>query len=69
MGFFLFTIASITVLGPTHPPIQGVPGALTPGVKWVGHVADHSPPSTAKLKNVCSCTSTPPTHLHGVVLS
>jgi len=27
-GNFLFTISSRTVLAPTQPPIQGVPGAL-----------------------------------------
>jgi hypothetical protein len=29
----------------------------------------HSPPSSAEVKNACSCTSTPPIRLHGVVLS
>jgi hypothetical protein len=38
-------------------------------VKQLGHEADHSPPSSAKVKNVWSYTSTPPVHLHGVVLS
>jgi hypothetical protein len=40
-----------------------------PGVKWPGHEADHSPPSSAKVKNVWSYTSTSPIRLHGVVLS
>jgi len=39
------------------------------GVKRSGCEADHSHPSSAKLKNAWSCTSTPPTRLHGVVLS
>jgi len=55
------------VLGPTQPPIQCIPGALTPGVKLPGHAADHSPPSGAKVKNVWSCTSSPSICLHGVV--
>jgi hypothetical protein len=37
------------------------------GVKWLGHEADHSPPSTADIKNAWSYTSTPPC-LHGMVL-
>jgi hypothetical protein len=31
-------------------PIQWVPGALSLGVKWPGHEVDHSPPSSAKVK-------------------
>jgi len=41
-------------------PIQWVPGAVTPGVKWQGHEADHSPPSSAKAKNAWSYTSIHP---------
>jgi len=36
--------------GPTKPPNQWVPGALTAGVKWRGHKADHLPPSAAEVK-------------------
>jgi hypothetical protein len=36
-------------LGPTQPPIQWVPGALSLGVKRAGREADHSPPSSAKV--------------------
>jgi hypothetical protein len=50
LGIFLFTIASITALGPTQPPIQWVPGALSLGVKQQGREADHSPPPSAKVK-------------------
>jgi hypothetical protein len=35
-------------LGPTQPPIQWVPGALSLGVKWPGREADHSPPGQRK---------------------
>jgi hypothetical protein len=59
LGIFLFTTTSRTALGPTQPPIQWVPGALSLGVKRLGHEADHSPPSSAKVKNVWSYTSTP----------
>jgi hypothetical protein len=50
MGIFLFTTASGTALGLTQPPIQWVPGALSLGVKRPGRDADHSPPSSAKVK-------------------
>jgi hypothetical protein len=55
--------------GLTQPPIQWVPGALSLGVKRPGREADHSPPSSAEVKNGRSWTSTPPIGLHGVVLS
>jgi hypothetical protein len=32
--------------GAHQHPIQGVPG-----IKWRGHEADHSPPSSAEIKN------------------
>jgi hypothetical protein len=50
LGIFLFTTASRTALGPTQPPTQWVPGALSLGVKRPGREADHSPPSNAKVK-------------------
>jgi hypothetical protein len=58
-GFFLFTTASLSVLGPTQSPIQWVPDAVSLGVKRPGHEADSSPPSGAKFKNAWSYTSTP----------
>jgi hypothetical protein len=60
LGIFLFFTASRTALGPTQPPIQWVPGALSLGVKRPGREADHSPPSSAEVKNAWSYTSTPP---------
>jgi hypothetical protein len=39
------------------------------GVKRPEREADHSPPSSAEVKNAWSYTSTPPIRLHGVVLS
>jgi len=38
-------------------------------LKRPGSKADHSPPSSVKVKNVWSYTSTHPIRLHGVVLS
>jgi hypothetical protein len=38
LGIFLFTAASRTTLGPTYPPIQGLPGALSLGVKLTTHL-------------------------------
>jgi hypothetical protein len=49
-GIFLFTTISRTALGSTQPPMQSVPGALSPGVKQPGRKADHSPPSSAEVK-------------------
>jgi hypothetical protein len=69
LGIFLFTVASRPTLRPIQPPIQWVPGAISPGVKRQGREADHSPPSSAEVKNVWSYTFTPPLRLHGVVLS
>jgi hypothetical protein len=50
LGIFLFTTASRTVLGPTQPPIQWVPGDLSLGVKRPGREAGHTPPSSAEVK-------------------
>jgi hypothetical protein len=55
--------------GSTQPPIQWVPGAPSLVVKRPGCEADHSPPSSAEVKNEWSYNSTPPVRLHGVVLS
>jgi hypothetical protein len=59
LGIFLFTTVSRTALEPTQPRIQWVPGALSLGVKRPGCEADHSPPSSAEVKNAWSYTSTP----------
>jgi hypothetical protein len=50
LEIFLFTTASRTALGPTQPPIQWVPRALSLGVKRPGSESDHSPPSSAEVK-------------------
>ena len=40
--------------------LRTVTAALSPAVKQLGHEANHSPPSSAEVKNERSCTSTPP---------
>jgi hypothetical protein len=57
---FLFSTLSRPALRPTQPPIQWVLGALSPGVKWHGREADHSPPTSADVKEILTCTSYPP---------
>jgi len=43
-----------------HPASnQWIPGALSPGVKRPGREADHSPSSSAEMKNAWRYTSTP----------
>jgi hypothetical protein len=69
LGIFLFITMSRPALRPIQPPIQWISGALSLGVKWLGYEADHSPPSSAEVKNAWIYTSTPPVHLHGMVLS
>jgi len=48
MEIFLFTTESRMAMGPTQPPIQWVPGALSLGIKW--RESDHSPTSSAEVK-------------------
>jgi hypothetical protein len=57
--FFLFTTVSRPALGHTRPPIQWVPGTLSLGVKRPECEADHSPATSAEVKNAWSYTSTP----------
>jgi hypothetical protein len=56
----MLLITSTPALGPTQPPVQWVTGALSLGIKWPGHEAEHTLPSSAEVKNVWSCISTPP---------
>jgi hypothetical protein len=48
---FLFSTPSRPALGPTQPPIQWVSGAISSEVKQPGREADHSPQSSAEVKN------------------
>jgi hypothetical protein len=47
---FLFTTAPRTALGPIQPPIQWVLEALYLALKRPGSETDHSPPSSAEVK-------------------
>jgi hypothetical protein len=65
-----------TPSSPPHPDwIWGPPrllsngAGLSPGVKQLGHKSDHSLPSSAKVKNAWSYTSTPSIYVHGIGLS
>jgi hypothetical protein len=57
---YLFSKSSRLALRSTQPPIQLVPGALSPGVKRTGREADHSPPTSAEVEEMWIYTSTPP---------
>jgi hypothetical protein len=49
-AIYMFSTASRTALGPTQLHIQWISGALSVGVKRPGREADHSPPSSAEVK-------------------
>jgi hypothetical protein len=68
-GDFLFITASRTALGPTQPPIQWVPRALSLGVKRPGREIDHSPPSSAEVKECVELYFHCPIRLHGMVFN
>jgi len=53
----------------SHYSSSGAGIALSLGVERPGREADHSPPSSAKIKNEWGYNSTPQIPLHGVVLS
>jgi hypothetical protein len=60
---FLFFMVSRPTLGPTQPPTKWLPRALSPRVKRPGNEADHSPPSSAEVKNVGAIPPLPHTSL------
>jgi hypothetical protein len=55
-----FSISSRPALGATQPPSQWVLRTLSSVAKRPGHVADHSHPTIAKVKEMWISTSTPP---------
>jgi hypothetical protein len=60
IGEKIFSTSSGPVLGPTEPPIKWIQGDLSPGVKQPGREADHSPPTSAEVKNTWMYISNPP---------
>jgi hypothetical protein len=55
---FFFLLHPVQLWGPLDLLLNGYWGTY-PGVKWPGCEADHSPLSSAKVKNAWSYTSTP----------
>jgi hypothetical protein len=53
-------MSSRPAMGSTPSPIQWVPGALSPSIKRPGHEADHSPPTSGKVKKTWVYSFTPP---------
>jgi hypothetical protein len=64
MRFLFYATASRPALGPTQAHIQWIPG-----VKRPGREANHSPTSSAEVKNTWSFTSSPSVRLHGAALN
>jgi hypothetical protein len=69
LEIFLFTTASRTALESTKPRIQWASGVLSLGVKRSGREADHSPPSSAEIKERVELYLHTPNTPYGVVLS
>jgi hypothetical protein len=63
---FIFYHRCVQTGSGAHP--FSYPGVLSLGVKWPVPEADHSPPSSAKVKNSWSYTPTSPIRLNGVLL-
>jgi hypothetical protein len=57
---FPFSTASRPAVGPSQPPIQWVQRAVYPGVKRPACEADHSPPSSADVRNGGAIPPLPP---------
>jgi hypothetical protein len=59
IGSRIFSTSSRSALRSTQPPIQWVPGVLSPGLKLPGREADYSPPTSAEVKKIWIFISTP----------
>jgi len=69
MGFILFATASRTSVGSTKPLIQCVSVFVSVVLKRPGYDADHSPPSSAEVKNTWSYTPTHAVSLQDAVVN
>jgi hypothetical protein len=69
VGTRISSMSSRPALGSTQPPIQWVPGALSPGVNRTGREADHSPPNKCGVQENMDLYIHSPIRLHGVVLN
>jgi hypothetical protein len=69
VGCRIFSKSSRSVLRSIQPPIQLIPGALSPGVKRPSREVDHSPPTSAEVKKNVNLYIHSPIRLHGVVLN
>jgi hypothetical protein len=70
MGWEFFSSPRCLAGSGAHPASYSIgTRGFSLGVKQPGCEADHSPPSSAEVKNAWSYTSTPPIRLHDVVLS
>jgi hypothetical protein len=58
---------NFSLLGPTQPPIQWVPAALSFRVKRPGRETDHSPPSSGEVEECVELYLHSPIRLHGVI--
>lgn len=56
----LSSLQNVHTLGPISILCSEYQGALSLGVKWQWHEADHLPPSCAEFMNDWSYTSIPP---------
>jgi hypothetical protein len=64
---FPLTSVSIPALGPTQPPVQWVPGVLSPGVKRGRGVTLTTHPHLVPRSRISrNYTASPPKRLHGV---
>ena len=61
---FFFSKTSIPTLGPTHPIEWS--SRFFPEVKRSGREVNHSPLSSAEVKNEWSCTSAPTVYLYDI---
>jgi hypothetical protein len=69
LGIFLFTTVPRPALGPTQPPVHGVPGVRSLGLERQERSSNHLPPSGAEFKNRGAAPLLLQIHIHGVVLS